>query len=163
VNETPRKKIVDATPAPAREGLGLSRAVLSQLSGVPQSRCWAAAQDSPKDVAPGHLKAIIAALDTVDREGLPEHLVKAKKSPSAGAPTKAALQDRLKNVVALLGEAAAAKTPTAIRAIIDRAQAAATGGTDEPTESVATDLPEPSEDDEPEPADQPTTDELVAA
>lgn len=110
----------------ARETLKCSRSALSELTGLPTSRIWAAEQDD-KTISDEHYAVIVAALENVKNNGLPAHL-----QPKQGAPKKAKtagptaleveLAQRLFNVRELLDGALAAKTLKDIRAIVEQAR-----------------------------------------
>jgi transcriptional regulator with XRE-family HTH domain len=113
-----------------RESLDVSRIALAELTGLPTSRIWAAEQDG-KEVSEEHITIICAALDGVEKNGLPDHL-RPKQRAATRTPTS-----RLKQVAALLDEALRTRTAKEMRAVIEQAQAVIVGEPEtqpEPTE-----------------------------
>lgn len=118
-----------------RDALLVSRAVLAELTGLTQAVIWRCEDGRPKAE---EMAKITAALDTVERDGLPEHLRRPVKVERVKTPviSKAQLAERLAKVTALLDEAAKAKTVKEIRALVEQAQVAA-AGTEVATEAEA--------------------------
>jgi hypothetical protein len=112
-----------------REGPGLSRTALAELTGLSGSRIWAS--EAPgKALTAEHMQSIRDALAQVEEHGVPEQY---KKKPSGFAakgtgPTKTELEARLKTVLALLDQARPAKTLGASRAVVEQAIAAGAPG-----------------------------------
>ena len=110
-----------------REGLQVSRAVLSAITGLSQTR----------DLARRHrgqgrhgdeLRTLCAALDH-RRERVARAHRKQPKSAGKSGPTKAELERRIKTAIALLLETAPLKTVNELRALIAQAGAALHGVT----------------------------------
>lgn len=118
-----------------RESLEISRTALAELTGLPVSRIWACEQDD-KDVSEEHLTIVRAALDNVEKNGLPDHL-RPKQRPAGSTRTPTA---RLKQVAALLDEALRAKTAKEMKAVIEQAQAVIVGESMQVTQTETGDV-----------------------
>lgn len=112
-----------------REALGLSRSALGSLTGLSGSRSWAVEQEAGVRVTQATYAQVAAALDKLERDGLPEHLRKTARHPVPRAMqvTRADLQRRLVGVTELLHEALQAKTMRDTKAAVERARALITG------------------------------------
>lgn len=102
-----------------REGLRVSREVLSKITGISTSRIWASEQSS-KIVQDEILATLDAALDKIAAEGIPAEFAKPAKS-TANQVTKADLQARVDQVAHLLDLAAECKTLKEIKALVEQA------------------------------------------
>ncbi|MEU2986230.1 helix-turn-helix transcriptional regulator [Micromonospora aurantiaca] len=112
-----------------REALLVSRVALAELTGFTPAVIWRCEDGRPKAE---EMAKITEALDTVEKDGLPEHLRKTRiavpHEPKAKIPSKVELIQRLARVTHLLDEALAAKTAKEMRALVEQAQVAGTGG-----------------------------------
>jgi transcriptional regulator with XRE-family HTH domain len=108
--------------------LGVTRAALAELTGLTPAKCWRIEQGRPRD---DELTLVIQALDTVERDGLPEHL--RRKTPKAKAARVS--NETIERVRDLLDKARDAKTLKDVRALVEEARLALaeTPTTDEKT------------------------------
>lgn len=97
-----------------REGLSVSRAVASTLSGLTASAVWRI--ENGKNASDEERSILWATLQRIDRDGLAEGIRPRRKV--SGADTQ------LKTISALLDEALALKTLREVKAVIEQAQAA---------------------------------------
>lgn len=111
-----------------REALLVSRTALADLTGFTPAVIWRCEDGRPK---PEEMAKITEALDTVEKDGLPEHLQRTRvavpREPKTKIPAKVELLQRLARVTHLLDEAVAAKTAKEMRALVEQAQVAAAG------------------------------------
>ncbi|HZN70554.1 MAG TPA: helix-turn-helix domain-containing protein [Micromonosporaceae bacterium] len=109
-----------------RDALGLSRAVLTELTGLTPAKIWRAEQGRASQE---EAQVLAAALESVATNGLPEHLQARTRGAGEGAGrvSRAVLVNRLQVVRTLLAEAAAARTLREVRALLEQAEAAAAG------------------------------------
>lgn len=129
-NDTPDAdaQVAEATSTPhdslalrhRRERLLVSRPALAELTGLSLSRLWAA-EKAGKTVTQEHLALIVAALDGVEKNGLPEHLRPRTAADANSGPTRAQLLERLWSTRDLLAAATNQKTVKELRETIDAA------------------------------------------
>lgn len=121
-----------------REALKISRVTLADMTGLSLSRIWASEQ-AGKVVIDEHRGLIAAALESVEKNGLPAKYVKAKAEPKAKASqpkqaTKAELlaqltdlTSRMERVVQIAQASAELKSLKDLRATIEEMRRAASG------------------------------------
>lgn len=103
--------------------LGLSRAVLGKLTELTSPQIWRIEDGRPHG---DEFAVVTAALDNVEKNGLPEHLRRTPAASNGSRPSQAELTNRIKTASALLDETVAAKTIRELRALIEQARAALT-------------------------------------
>lgn len=107
-----------------RERLNVSRPALAELTGLSLSRVWAAEQPG-KVVTDEHRALLVAALDNIEKNGLPEHL--RPRERAARADSKQELLDRLQSIADVLAGTTDMKSLKDVREAIEVARRTATG------------------------------------
>jgi transcriptional regulator with XRE-family HTH domain len=105
-----------------RTALGLSRSALGSVTGLSGSRMWAVEQEDGVRVVQSTYAHVLARLDELEKNGLPEHL-KATVRPHASAPraSRSELLARLGRVAVHINEALGAKTLKETKTAVERA------------------------------------------
>lgn len=101
----------------AREALGCSRSVIQEMTGLSGSRVWASEQ-ADKEITDEHYLLIVAALENITTNGVPEHL----KPKQRKAKTTVAVE-HVQQVHELLGTALDLKSVKELKVVIEQARA----------------------------------------